>query len=217
MPISFNFYQDQVLGDGTSAAPLEPAHRLLFLRHGAAKVNGETLSTGQFTYCGDAVSFLGDTDWSEIWRWELSRPNLPHQLLQGNGVLSRPKLAQTITTLETEPDTDWVFRLDRITSAPGRVTPRHQHHGPGIRCLYQGTFNVEDQGHKILDIGPGDAWWESGMETVVAWRSLQFPAIFIRGLLLPIELEGTISNICITDDTPSQSNWDLLYEKKINL
>ena len=70
---------------------------------------------------------------------------------------------------------------------------------------------------KFLDIGPGDAWRESGMETVVALHSLQFPAIFIRGLLLPIELEGTVSNIWITDETPSQSNWDLLYEQKITL
>ena len=69
----------------------------------------------------------------------------------------------------------------------------------------------------MLDIGPGDAWWESDTETVVAWHSLQFPAIFIRGLLLPIELESTISNIWITDETPSQSNWDLLYEQKITL
>lgn len=217
MPVSFHFYQDQIVRDATAAAPLEPAHRLLFLRHGAASVNGQALAAGQFTYCGDEISLTGDADWSEIWRWEISRPNLPPTLLEGEGLLSRPRLAQVITTLAAEPDTEWLFRLDRITSAPGRVTPRHQHHGPGIRCLYQGSFNVEDQGHRVTDIGPGDAWWESGAETVVAWHSLQFPAIFVRGLVLPIELEGTISNIWLTDVTPPQSNWDLLMERKVTL
>ena len=77
--------------------------------------------------------------------------------------------------------------------------------------------DVEDQHHKTSDIGPGDAWWESGADTVVAWHSLQFSAIFIRGLVLPIELEGTISNIWLTDETPSQSNWDLLFERRITL
>ena len=168
MSVSMCFYQDQTIKYGRTTEPLEASHRLLFIRHGAATVNGQTLATGEFAYSSEAISLQAAADWSEIWRWEISKPHVPFNLLKGDGILSRPKLSRVITTVPVEPGTDWLFRLDQITSAPGRVTPRHQHLGPGIRCLYQGTFNVEDQNHTIADIGPSDSWWKSGVETVVA-------------------------------------------------
>ena len=83
-----------------------------------------------------------------------------------------------ITTLEAEPSTNWPFRLNILTSAAGRITPRHRHQGPGIRCLYKGTFNVQSDSDSTGTLAPGDAWWESGEEIVVAQHSKQMPAIF---------------------------------------
>ena len=138
-------------------------------------------------------------------------------MLAGEGVLSTLRMARVITTLELVEGSEWLFRLDSITSAPGRVTPRHQHHGPGIRCLYQGTFNVQDASEVVQDRNPGDPWWESGAETVVAWHSRQMPAIFIRALVLPVELVGTMSNIWKSDGPPPKADWRLLIDQVITL
>ena len=87
--------------------------------------------------------------------------------------------------------TRWVFRLDQITSAAGRIADRHQHPGPGIRCLLEGTFNVQQDAEvEARDLAPGDAWWETGSDTVVAWSSPQMAAKFLRGMVLPAEWEG---------------------------
>ena len=40
------------------------------------------------------------------------------------------------------------------------------------------------------DLMPGDAWYETGPDTVVAWGSLQMVSKFMRGMILPIEWEG---------------------------
>ena len=86
-------------------------------------------------------------------------------------MLSLPKLARVITTLEAEPGTNWLFRLVSVTSAAGRITPRHHHRGPGIRCLYQGIFNVQGESDSTGTLAPGGSWWKSGQETMVAWHS----------------------------------------------
>ena len=135
----------------------------------------------------------------------------------GTDTLSLLKIAHVITTLEVEPGTNWLFRLDSVTSAAGRITPRHRHKGPGIRCLYQGTFNVQGQAYPTENMAPGDAWWESGEETIVAWHSNQMPAIFIRGLLLPPDTKGDMSNIWETKVESPQSNWRLLIDQEITI
>ena len=53
--------------------------------------------------------------------------------------------------------------------------------------------------------------------TLVAWHAHQMPAIFIRGIVLPPDMEGTISNIWDSDEAPSQENWTLLTESRVTL
>ena len=132
-----------MLNTGESSSPLPAAHRLIYIRYGSVIANGATLTQDQFAYHDDPLSLQGEAEMSEIWRWELSAPNETPQLLSGTDTLSLPKLTHVITTLEAEPGTNWLFRLDSVTSAAGRITPRHRHRGPGIRCLYQGNFNVQ--------------------------------------------------------------------------
>ena len=133
MPISLKFYRDQLLSTGESSSPLPAAHRLIYIRYGSVIANGATLTQDQFAYHHDPLSLQGGAALSEIWRWELSAPNETPQLLSGTDTLSLPKLARVITTLEAEPGTNWLFRLDSVTSAAGRIMPRHRHRGPGIR------------------------------------------------------------------------------------
>ena len=217
MPISLKFYRDQLLSTGESSSPLPAAHRLIYIRYGSVIANGATLTQDQFAYYYDPLSLQGEAELSEIWRWELSAPNETPQLLSGTDTLSLPKLARVITTLEAEPRTNWLFRFDSVTSAAGRITPRHRHRGPGIRCLYQGTFNVQSDSDSTGTLAPGDAWWESGKETVVAWHSKQMPAIFLRGLLLPTDIKGEMSNIWEGDVSSPKSNWRLFVDQEITI
>ncbi|MCZ6844234.1 MAG: hypothetical protein O7G32_15570 [SAR324 cluster bacterium] len=211
------FYQDQLVTGGASNNPLPTAHRLIYVRHGAVIANGRRMEADSTGYFNEPVNFEAAAQWSQVWRWDLAWPNADPALLAGNGVLSTLRMARVITTLEMAEESQWLFRLDRITSAAGRVTPRHQHHGPGIRCLYQGTFNVQDASEVVQDRIPGDPWWESGVDTVVAWHSRQLPAIFIRALVLPVELQGAMSNIWKSDGPPPQANWHLFIDEVITL
>src|SRR5262245_23603283 len=111
-------------------------------------------------------------------------------LHEGAGVLSALRMTRVISTLAMPEGTRWLFRLDQITSAAGRIADRHQHPGPGIRCLVEGTFNVQQAAESARDLAPGDAWWETGSDTVVAWGSRQMAARFVRGMVLPPECEG---------------------------
>lgn len=225
MPYSMKFYQDQLVnepdnkghGELSVAADGGAAHRMLYVRHGSVVINDKILSAGDSQYFSGPLQVQADADWSQVWRWEIDQPNMAPALLQGTGVLSTLRLARVVTTLELAAGDQCLFRLDSVTSIAGRVTPRHGHHGPGIRCLYQGTFNVQDASHVVGDRVPGDPWWESGEDTVVAWHSLQMTAIFIRAMILPTDLRGTISNIWRAEGPPPKANWRLFQDQTITL
>ena len=72
------------------------------------------------------------------------------------------RMQRAVANFSMLKDTHWLFRLDRITTAAGRVADRHQHPGPGIRCLVEGTFNVHQACESYRDLAPGDPWWEEG-------------------------------------------------------
>jgi hypothetical protein len=216
MPFSLNLYHDQVIAGGASSSPLPTAHRMLYVRHGRAVINGQTMNADEAIYCDGPVNVQASADWSQIWRWELALPNAAPLLIEGSGVLSGLRMAHVITGLSLVDGSRWLFRLDQITSAAGRIADRHQHPGPGIRCLVEGTFNAEQAGHSARGLYPGDCWWETGPETVVAWGSTQMHAKFLRGMILPTEWEGKVTGTWL--DAPRRSsNWRLLVDKIITM
>ena len=218
MPLSLNLYHDQAVAGGASAQPLPAAHRLLYVRHGRVVVNGQSMSADAAVYCDGPVTLQASADWSQVWRWELTPPNAAPALLEGAGVLSSLRMAQVIAGLALLEGTRWLFRLDQITSAAGRIADRHQHPGPGIRCLLEGTFNAEQAGHSARGLYPGDAWWETGPDTVVAWGSRQMHAKFLRGMILPSEWEGKVTGTWLSGTPPGpRSNWRLLVDKLIDV
>ena len=193
MPSSLHFYQDQVLAGGRTAAPLPAARRILHCRFGAVTVNGAALAAGESRYVGEEVEVAGEADWSQIWRWEIDLPNAEPGRLDGAGVLSLHRMSRVITMLTMEPGSEWLFRLDQITAPAGRVTDPHQHPGPGIRCMMEGTFNVQQDGESVRAVNPGDPWWESGRDEVIAWGSKTMHARFLRGMVLPAEHAGQVT------------------------
>jgi hypothetical protein len=215
MPFSLNFYHDQIAREGATTSALPPTHRLLYVRHGRAMINDLLVSADEATYCDGPLALKSDGTWSEIWRWELALPNAAPQLHEGAGVLSRLKMSRVITTLAMLDGTRWLLRLDQITSAAGRIADRHQHPGPGIRCLLEGAFNVQQAAESARDLGPGDAWWETGADTVVAWGSRQMSAKFLRGMVLPVEWEGKVTGTWLSGHLPPPGNWKLHIERVI--
>ena len=215
MPFSLNFYQDQVGAEGANASALPAAHRLLYVRHGRLVINDRLTSADEATYCDGPVALKSNGAWSEVWRWELAPPNAAPQLHDGAGVLSRLKMSRVITTLAMLEGTPWLFRLDQITSAAGRIADRHQHPGPGIRCLLEGAFNVQQAAESARDLGPGDPWWETGSDTVIAWGSTQMAAKFLRGMVLPVEWEGKVTGTWLSGHLPPPGSWKLHVDRVI--
>jgi hypothetical protein len=216
MPFALNLYHDQVGAGGASTAPLAPAHRMLYVRHGRAVINGKAMTADEATYCDGPVTLQESSGWSQVWRWELALPNTAPAMIEGTNVLSHLRMSRVITHLSLLEGSRWLFRLDQITSAAGRIADRHQHPGPGIRCLLEGTFNVESAENE-RNLVPGDAWYETGPDTVVAWGSTQMPAKFLRGMILPAEWEGKITGTWLSGEAakPRPGNWRLLVDRII--
>jgi quercetin dioxygenase-like cupin family protein len=95
----------------------------------------------------------------------------------------------------------WLMRHDRVDFPPGGVAYRHTHPGPGIRYLLHGSIRI-DSGGETHDYWPGEAWFESGPEPVLATASATEDSAFVRVLLLPPGWAGkrTISYVDPADD-----------------
>ena len=66
------------------------------------------------------------------------------------------------------------------------------------------------------DLAPGDPWYETGPDTVVAWGARTMPARFLRGMVLPVEWEGKVTGTWLSGEVPGRrSNWRLLVDKII--
>jgi hypothetical protein len=217
MPFALNLYHDQIGADGSTGATLPAAHRMLYVRHGRVEINGQPMGPDEAIYCDGPLAMKSAGDWSQVWRWELALPNAAPKLHEGTGVLSSLRMSRVITSLAILEGTRWLFRLDQIISAADRIADRHQHPGPGIRCLLEGTFNVQQAIESARDLAPGDAWWETGSDTVIAWGSRQMAARFLRGMVLPVEWEGKVTGTWLSGNTPRPGNWKLYVDRVISV
>jgi hypothetical protein len=220
MPFALNLYHDQIAAGGSTATALAAAPRLLYLRHGSAVINGQTLKEGEAIFADTPVELRSSGGWSQVWRWDLALPNAAPMRLDGAGVLSSLRMARIISTLALQPGTRWLFRLDEINAPAGRIADRHQHPGPGIRCLLEGTFNVQQAPESARDLMPGDAWWETGSDTVIAWGSPQMAARFLRGMVLPTECEGKPTGTWLSGEAAAataRGNWKLHVDRIVTV
>ncbi len=219
MPFTLNFYHDQLGAAGAASAPLPPAHRILYLRHGSARINGKAMKADEAAYESGPVTLASAGEWCQIWRWELAPVNAAPVLAEGTEILSMLRMARVISTLAMNGGTRWLLRLDQITAAAGRIADRHQHPGPGIRCLKEGSFNVQQDAESARALAPGDAWWETGSDTVIAWSSRQMAARFLRGMVLPPEWEGRMTGTWLSGETatPPKGTWKLYVDRVVEV
>ena len=195
MPYGLHFYQDQILGGGKTGGALASLPRLVHVRFGEVAIDGRAVKAGETAEVRGGAGISGVADWSWLWRWEIDLPNAPRALLEDAGALTLHRMSRVITMLDMPQGSEWLFRLDQVTAPAGRVTDPHEHPGPGIRCMMEGTFNVQQDGESVRMVNPGDPWWESGRDEVVAWGARTMHARFLRGMVLPVEHAGKVTGI----------------------
>jgi hypothetical protein len=109
--------------------------------------------------------------------------------------------ADALLAEQVEVGDGWLMRHDRIDFPAGGIAYRHTHPGPGIRYLLSGSVRIESGG-ETHEYGPGEAWFESGPEHVLAMASETEDSAFVRVLLLPPEWaeKRTIRHVDPADD-----------------
>ena len=109
--------------------------------------------------------------------------------------------ADALLAEQVEVEDGWLMRHDRIDFPAGGIAYRHTHPGPGIRYLLSGSVRIESEG-ETHEYGPGEAWFESGPEPVLAMASETEDSAFVRVLLLPPEWaeQRTIRHVDPADD-----------------
>ena len=149
-----------------------------------------TLAANSAWFAAAETTLTGGADGAQLLRYELVRvPESEHGMLTGDNLSSDLLLDAAI---EIEPGDGYLMRCDRVDIPPTGIAYTHTHQGPGIRCLLKGGFEVQTKGH-THQIAPGQAWFESGPDPVLAWAPNDRPGHFSRVMILPRALQGKSS------------------------
>ena len=99
--------------------------------------------------------------------------------------------------LELDPAAAYLMRADRVEFEPGGVALPHGHRGGGIRRLLAGALEVTVGDGAPRLMRPGDAWFESGREPVLAKASPTEATAFLRVSILPRDVRGQSSIVYV--------------------
>jgi quercetin dioxygenase-like cupin family protein len=174
------------LGPGQRRA-LPAANRVVYAQAGEVAVDhgGATarLAAEGAWHGAGACALVAGEGGATLLRWELG----PAGAAAGEG---EPVLEQA---MDVTPGRGWLMRCDRVDFDPGGVALPHRHRGGGIRCLVAGSLEVTVGDAPPRLVRPGQAWFESGREPVLARASATEPTAFIRVSILPAEIQGQSS------------------------
>ena len=186
----FRLHSDTLATKSALESALPATNRIIYLSQGEATLRsaGQTASLAPNTAWHGATSceIVAGASGAGILRWELCEAG------------STPAREGTQTRLLMECELDlpaaegYLFRCDRVDFPPGGIAYTHTHQGPGIRCLVKGEISVETAGQS-MHIVPGEAWFESGPEPVLARAWDKSPTGFVRVMILPRSLKGRSS------------------------
>jgi len=183
------------LGPGARLV-LSPMPRVFYARNGGVWLTAAATTThleaGMAWHgVGDAV-LVADAP-AVLLRFEL----IGGARLDGRDAESSESRRLLEHAIELDPARGWLMRCDRVDFAPGGVALPHGHKGGGIRCLLAGTLEVTvgDRAPRLML--PGDAWFESGREPVLAKASPEMATAFVRVSILPPEIRGQSSIVYV--------------------
>lgn len=189
-------YEDVLSTTETIEFQLPPLPRFIFVVHGSALINGESVNEGAAWQGEGAALVRPGPGGVTCWRWELSRGDQGSTVASAPGMMSHEKLT---AYLETMPKGELLMRGDSVAFPPGGCAYLHHHQGPGIRCLIEGGIRIDTYG-RSTSYGPGGAWYEAGPDPVFAQAAADKPSRFIRVMVLPRELTGKSSLQYLKED-----------------
>jgi quercetin dioxygenase-like cupin family protein len=197
---TLSLYED-VLAAGEVRA-LSACARVLYVASGEAS----GIAAGEAWFGSDELEVRGGHEGATVLRWELTD--------------WEPEGAKLAARVELDPWAEYVVRCDRVDFPSGAVAYRHDHPGPGIRCVLSGTLRIEGRDGAERTYGPFDAWFEGAEAPVVASASDAADTAFVRVLLLPAEWRGkrTIRYLDPADEErPKLQRATVLLEEDVSL
>ena len=179
MAYSLRLVEDHLAAGAAAPAPRAP--RVLYA------VSGELLG-GE---AAEAVPAVGPADLAAhagpagavLYRVELVRQ--PPPVAGGRVLLEHP--------IDLAGGAGWLMRCDRVDFEPGGIAPPYRHRGGGIRCLLRGRLEVTVAEGAPRTVQPGEAWFESGREPVLAVAAAERETSFIRVSIQPASVRGQSS------------------------
>ena len=184
MSFALRLSEDRLGAGARLTLPASP--RVLYVREGTVGVAAtvDRLAPGSAWHGVGAVALAT----------EAPAVMLRFELVAGGEVPERRLLEHAI---ELDRARAWLMRCDRVDFGPGAVALPHGHKGGGIRCLLAGTLEVTVGDRPPRLMRPGDAWFESGREPVLARSSADAPTAFVRVSILPREIRGQSSIVYV--------------------
>lgn len=187
--------EDRLGGGGWLALP--PVNRVLFVLDGGTAVTHDgqarPVAAGSAWHGAGACSVTTYGPGAALLRYELVPPGAEAGP-EWPGVRSRLLLEHAIAL---DPGAEYLMRCDRVEFGPGGEALPHRHQGGGIRCLLAGQLDVKVGDGPARRIGPGEAWFESGVEPVHAVASKTDATSFVRVAILPRGIHGQSSIVYV--------------------
>jgi quercetin dioxygenase-like cupin family protein len=179
MAYSLRLIEDRLAAG--AAAPPPRAPRVLYARTGAL-LDGLGPEPVPAVGPADLVARAGP-EGAVLYRVELVRQ--PPLAAGGRVLLEHP--------IDLTGGAGWLMRCDRVDFDPGGIAPPHRHRGGGIRCLLRGRLEVTVAEGAPRTVEPGEAWFESGREPVLAVAAPEGETSFIRFSIQPVAIRGRSS------------------------
>jgi quercetin dioxygenase-like cupin family protein len=181
MAYSLRLIEDRLSAGAAAPAPRPGTPRVLYAASGTL-VGGEAAEPVPAVGPADHAAHAGP-EGAVLYRVELVRH--PPPPAGGRVLLEHP--------IDLAGGAAWLMRCDRVDFEPGGVAPPHRHRGGGIRCLLRGRLDVTVGEGAPRTVRPGEAWFESGREPVLAVAAPAAETSFIRFSIQPAEIRGRSS------------------------
>jgi quercetin dioxygenase-like cupin family protein len=200
MAYSLRLIEDRLAPSAGWETILPAANRVLYVAAGDVMIGADGLRgriAADQAWCGPgAISGHAGADGAHVLRVELVRQP-PPPIAGGTVVLEHP--------IPLDGEAGWLMRCDRVDFEPGGVALPHRHRGGGIRRLLRGGLEVTVGAGAPRLMRPGDAWFESGREPVLAVAAREAETSFLRVSVLPAEVRGTSSIMYVNPDDAARS------------
>jgi quercetin dioxygenase-like cupin family protein len=188
MAYSLRLIEDRLAPGAGWEAALPAGHRIIYVATGevALAAGGEEtrVAADQARRAAGPLSARAGAAGAHVLRFELVRQP-PPATGGGIAILEHP--------IDLDARAPWLLRCDRVDFEPGGVALPHRHRGGGIRRLLRGRLEVTVGGGAPRVMQPGDAWFESGREPVLAVAAADAETSFVRVSVLPAEIRGRSS------------------------